>query len=229
MFNKKAVFVVTIALFLGSIQVFAGDTATFVDLGFSPDGRIYMFGQYGVQSGTLRPWADLFVVDVEQNNFVANGRLSYVHTSPVTAGQTGSGALHRLIAQNASLAERHHVDYSFQGLPLFLSIDNNEDTITFRDFDSGASYQASLVSFVEGTGNSLRSSFFINLERTDRNNTRRTYTVGTPQLRRPLIASYRIQRVMVSPRDASLIFVIEMRRLEGDSFSIRYMVEAVRL
>ena len=228
MFNRKA-FIITIALLLGAFQVFAGDTATFVDLGFSPDGRVYMFGQYGVQSGTLRPWADLFVVDVVQNNFVTNGRLSFINTSPVTAGQTGLGELHRLIAQNASLAERHQVNYSFQGMPLFISIDNNEDTIEFRDFDSGASYRASLVSFVEGTGNSLRSSFFINLERSDRNNTRRTYTVGTPQLRRPLIASYRIQRVMVSPRDASMIFVIEMRRLEGDSFSIRYMVEAVRL
>ena len=229
MFNKKALSAVILALFLGVSGLFAGDTATFVDLGFSPDGRIYMFGQYGVQTRTLRPWAELFVVDVGRNNFVSNGRHSYVHANPVVAGQDGSGALHRLIAQNAPLAERHRVDYSFQGKPLFISLDNTLDTIIFRDFDNGISYRASLVSSVEGSGETLRSSFFINLERTNRDGSKRSYTVGTPQLRRPLIASYNIQRVMVAPGNGSMIFVIKMRRSEGDNFSIRYMVEALRL
>ena len=225
MFNKKVIF--AIALFLGVSGLFAGDTATFVDLGFSRDGRFYMFGQYGVQSSTLRPWADLFVVDVAQNNFVNDGRHSYVHTNPVLAGQNGSGALNRLIAQHASLAERHQIDYSFQGIPLFISMDNKDDTVEFRDFESGASYRASLVSFVEGIGESVRSSFFINLERTGRDDSKQSYTVGTPHVRRPLIASYSIQRVMVTP--GSMIFVIEMRRWDAGNYSIRYMIEAVRL
>ena len=188
-----------------------------------------MFGQYGVQTGTLKPWADLFIVDVARNSFVPNGRISYVHENPVIAGQNGIGALHRLIAQNAPLAETHRVDYSFQGQPLYISLDNTDDTIEFRDFGNGISYRASLVSLVEGAGEGLRSSFFINLESTARDGTRRTYIVGTPNFRRPMISSYHIQRVMVAPRDGSMIFVIKMRRLEGDSFSIRYMVEAVRL
>jgi predicted secreted protein len=83
---------------------------------------------------------------------------------------------------------------------------------------------------VEGSGSSLRSSFFINLEKTARDGSRRTYTVGTPQVRRPLITSYRIRRVMIAPEDGSMIMVIEMRRQqEGGSFDIRYMVEALRL
>src|SRR5215469_14320950 len=101
MLNKKILIIVTVGLLLVVSGLWAGDTATFVDLGFSPDGRTYMFGQYGVQSSTLRPWAELFIVDVQQNRFVNGGRLSYVYDKPVVFGQGGSGALFHLIAQNA--------------------------------------------------------------------------------------------------------------------------------
>jgi len=230
MLCKKTFFAIMVILLLGVSFLWAGDTATFVDLGFSPDGRTYMFAQYGIQSGTLKPWADLFVVDVNQNNFVSGGRISYVHDNAVVSGQDGSGALYRIIARNAALAERYQVNYCFQGQPLYIALDNTAPSeAEFRDFESGASYRASLVSYVEGSGASLKSSFHINLERTARDGSKRTYTVGTPQLKRPLIASYRIRKVMIAPRDGSMIMVIEMKRQEGADFDIRYMVEAVRL
>jgi predicted secreted protein len=211
----------------------AGDTASFVDLGFSPDGSIYMFAQYGVQSGSLRPWADLFVVDVPRNNFVSGGRISYTHDSPVLAGQDGSGALYRIIARNAAVAEQHGVSFLRQGQPLYIALDDDPpssgETIEFRDFESGNSYQASLVPYVEGSGESLKSSFYITLENTPRNGARRTYTVGTPQLKRPLIAAYRIKKVMIAPHDGSIIFVIEMKRQTAQGYDIRYMIEAARL
>ena len=83
--------------------LWAGDSASFIDLGFSPDGKVYMFAQYGVLSGALKPWADLFVVDVANNRFVSDGRLSYTHDSSILAGQDGSGALYRLIAKNPGI------------------------------------------------------------------------------------------------------------------------------
>jgi predicted secreted protein len=231
MFYKKAFFTLGMVLLLGVSGLWAGDTATFVDLGFSPDGKTYMFAQYGVQSRTLRPWADLFIVDVPRNNFVSGGRVSFVHERPVVSGQDGSGALYHLIAQNAALAARHQIDYCLQGQPLYISLDPADapQPVEFRDFEKGASYRASLISQVEGSGSSLRSSFYIDLERTNRDGSRQTYRVGTPQLRRPLIASYHIRKVMIAPRDGSMIFVIEMRRQDGADLNIRYMVEAVRL
>jgi predicted secreted protein len=99
--------------------------------------------------------------------------------------------------------------------------------IEFRDFQTGASYRAALIQTIEGSGTSLRSSFLINLDRTTRDGTKRSYVVGTPQLRRPLIASYRIRQVMV--HGDSMILVIEMVRQEGENSAIRYMVEALRL
>jgi len=241
MFHKKILCVLAVSVALGVSGLWAGDTATFVDLGFSPDGRTYMFAQYGLQSKTLKPWADLFIVDVLRNNFVSGGRLSYVHDSPVVSGQDGSGALFRIIAQNVPIAEKYRINYCFQGQPLFIALDNaaandlsalippETAPIEFRDFASGASYRASLVSFVEGSRANLKSSFYINLERTARDGSKKNYTVGTPQLKRPLIVSYRIRKVMIAPQDGSMIMVIEMKKQEGADYNIRYMVEALHL
>ena len=236
MFQRKIRLCLLIVFFISITGLWAGDTANFVDLGFSPDGKTYMFGQYGVQSETLRPWADLFIVDVPKNNFVSGGKFSYVHDGPTVTGQDGSGALYRLIAQNASMAERYRINYCLQGQPLFIAMNSEGSSeiagqipIVFRDFESGANYRASLVSYVEGSGANLKSSFFINLERTARDGSKKVYTVGSPQIKRPLVASYRIKKVMVAPHDGSMIFLIEMKKQEGSGFNIRYMVEALRL
>jgi predicted secreted protein len=189
-----------------------------------------MFAQYGVQARTLRSWADLFIVDVPQNNFVNGGKLSYIHDSPVVSGQDGSGALYRLIAQNAPLADKYRVNYCFQGQPLYISLNaNNLGPVEFRDFETSAAYNASLVSYVEGSGPALKSSFYINLERITRDGLRKTYIVGNPSFKRSNISSYRIQKVMIAPRDGSMIFLIEMTTLNGGDTNIRYMVEALRL
>ncbi|MDR3138431.1 MAG: DUF2259 domain-containing protein [Treponema sp.] len=235
MTEKKIPCVLIIALILSLPRLWAGDTASFVDLGFSPDGKTYMFGQYGVQSQTLKPWAELFVVDVPQNNFVPSGKISYVHDRPVIAGQDGSGALYRLISRNAALADRYDINFLFQGQALYITSDNGGnlpppgETIEFRDFESNISYKASLVSLTEGAGNNLKSSFYINLERNDQGGAKKTYTVGSPQIKRSLIVSYRIKKVMIAPRDGSIVFVVEMRKQGAGGTDIRYMIEALRL
>ena len=228
MFYRKILCTIAAILLLG-VSLPAGDTASFVDLGFSPDGSIYMFAQYGVQSGTLRPWADLFVVDVPRNSFVSGGRISYIHDSPIVSGQDGSGAFYRILTRNASLTERYRVDHCFQGQPLYIDVDNTASTIEFRDFEAGASYRATLVSTVEGFGTALKSSFYINLERTARDGSKKTYTVGNPEFKRPLISSYRIRKVMIAPHDGSMIMIIDMRKQDGGETDIRFMVEALRL
>jgi predicted secreted protein len=230
MFYKKAFCVFLTVLFLSVSFLWAGDIATFTDLGFSPDGKTYMFAQHGVQSGTLKPWADMFVVDVPRNNFVSDGRVTYTHDSPVVSGQDGSGALFRIIARNAPLAEKYRVNYCLQGQPLYIALNGSpSDPVEFRDFETGVNYRAALVSQTEGSGAALKSSFFINLERTAADGTKKQYTVGTPQLKRPLIASYQIKKVMIAPRDGSMILVIEMKKQNGADVDIRYMVEALRL
>ena len=238
---RKILCTLATVLLLEVSGLWAGDIASFVDLGFSPDGKMYMFAQYGVQSRTLKPWADLFVVDVPRNNFVSGGKVSYTHDNPVVAGQDGSGALFRLIARNASMAEKYRINYCFQGQPLYIALDGTPSAeapgtgssaqapVEFRDFETGASYRATMIPYTEGSGAALKSSFYITLERTARDGSKKTYTVGTPQLKRPLVASYRIRKVAIAPQDGSMIFIIEMKKQEGGDINIRYMVEALRL
>ena len=219
-------------LIAGISGLWAGDSASFVDLGFSPDGGIYMFAQYGVQSGILKPWADLFVVDVARNDFVSGGRISYTHDKPIDAGQDGTAALYRLLTEQAGLVERYEVSYPNQGQPLYIALSGDiayeGKPIAFRDFISGISYKATLAETVSGSGENLRSSFYITLESVDSDGEAKTYTVGTPSLKRPLIESYRIKKVLVAPSGNSLIFVIEMKRSAAKGHDIRYMIEALR-
>ena len=228
----KRTFLVLCWLLICNVSVLqAGDTASFVDLGFSPDGSMYMFAQYGINSA-LTPWADLNIVDVARNDFVPGGRISYTHNKPIEAGQDGSGALYQLISGNAGLIERYKVSYPNQGLPLYIALSGDPaydgSEITFRDFVSGISYRAKLVEKISGSGKNVRSSFYISLESASRSGEVKKFTIGTPQLERPLIFSYQIKRVQVAPSGNSLVFVIEMKRQAENGHDIRYMVEALR-
>ncbi|MDR2542981.1 MAG: DUF2259 domain-containing protein [Treponema sp.] len=232
MLFKKVIFI-SIFILTSVSALWGGDTAIFVDLGFSPDGRMYMFGQYGVLSPSLRPWAEIFVVDVARNNFVQNGRASFTQNTPIRAGQDGSGVFHQLLSNNTSIVSRHNINFQNQGLPLYISRNDNlpsrGEKITFRDFLSGNRYNAQLIPTIHGSGQNVRSQFYISLDVTSPNGQVKNYTVGTPNFIRQGVAQYNFKNVIIDPAGGSVIFVIEMRRVAASGFDIRYMVEAVRL
>jgi len=231
MLLKKTILIIFVLTCVSAL--WGGDTASFVDLGFSPDGRTYMFGQYGVLSQSLKPWAEVFVVDVRSNNFVQNGKISFTQNSPIKAGQDGSGVLYQLINNNSGFVNRYGINFQNQGLPLYIARDENPpmngEIIDFRDFVSGKSYRAELVSTVFNSGSSISSSFYINLESRSPNGQVKNYTVGNPQIKRPQTASYNIKKVLIDADGESLIFVIEMKKIAENSHDIRYMIEALRL
>jgi predicted secreted protein len=213
-----------------AVPIFAGDVASFVDLGFSEDGRIFMFAQYGVAEGSLKPWAEMRIIDVRANDFVTGGRFNYTHTDRIAAGQDGSGALFRLISRNAPAIERYAIPFLHQGIPLYISLLNGHtpggDMINFRDFEKEQTYTATLVPFTEGYGESLRSSFFIQLTRTERSGASRMFTIGSPDIKRSGVESYSIKKALIAPDRSSIIFIVEMRVKNGSGPNIRYMVEA---
>jgi predicted secreted protein len=230
MVQRKSFPLAVAMLVFGALHLWAGDTASFVDLGFSPDGKVYVFAQHGVEARTLKPWADLAVVDVSRNDFMPGGRVSFTHTLPVSPGQDGSGALYRLLSQNTALTARYGINFLQQGLPLNVSPETAEQSpIEFRDFQTGASYRASLTQRAEGSGNNLLSSFHITLEKTSPEGAKQSYPVGNPGIKRPHITSYGIRKVVRAPQDGSLVFVIEMRKPNDGGFDIRYMVDTIKL
>jgi len=220
-------------IFFFSAALWAGDVASFIDMGFSPDGKIYMFGQYGVLSPALKPWAEIFIIDVSANNFVPNGRITYTQDIPINAGQDGSGVFFKLVANNSAITGRYNINFQNQGLPLFISRAEkppaNGETIEFRDFLSGNAYKAELIPYKEGSGQNIRSSFYINLENRAQNGQFKNYTIGNPQIKRQKIESYNINRVLIDSRGESIIFIIEMKRISDSGYDIRYMAEVQRL
>jgi predicted secreted protein len=231
MSKRRCFFGLVVFSLVCAAKVFAGDVAVFIDLGFSEDGRIFMFAQYGVTESSLKPWAEMRIVDVRANDFTPDGRLNYTHSDRIAAGQDGSGALFRLVSRNAPTIERYAIPFLHQGIPLYISLLNGHaadgDIIDFRDFEEELTYTAKLTPYIEGYGETLRSSFFIELNRIDKRGAARTFTVGSPSVKRNGVLSYSIKKVLVAPNRSSMIFVIEMRIQNGSGPNIRYMIETV--
>ncbi len=57
----RTVYLILLIILLSTACLFAGDIASFQNLGFSPDSRHFMFGQYGINEKTSSPYADIFL------------------------------------------------------------------------------------------------------------------------------------------------------------------------
>lgn len=230
--SARWVLIAILAFLTGVSALWAGDSAVFVDLGFSQDGRTYMFGQYGVLSPSLKPWAELYIVNMDTNNFAPDGRVTFTQDAAIKAGQDGSGVFYQLLNRNSSLVNRYRINNQNQGQPLYISRNesppNSGETIGFRDFISGKSYKARVVPTITGSGQNTRSSFFIDLETRFPDGMTCKISVGNPQIVRQRVASYNINKVLIDTTGRSIIFVIETKRVAENGFDTRYMVEVVR-
>lgn len=210
--------------------LFAGDIATFVNLGFSQDSRIFMFGQYGIEHSTSRPFAELYVVDVPDNRFVRDGVRRRTFETPISPGQDGSGALYSLLTANAQLLTDHQIDPLKQGRLIYLLINAEAPTteIDFRDFSDGTRYHVQLRQNRRGEGKSASAAFHLLLRVTSSDGRSREFTVGLPDFYREGVSSYQISQAFLSPDERSLVFVIERISDSGAGRTVRYMVETVR-
>jgi predicted secreted protein len=216
---------------LAVAPLFAGDVATFVNLGFSEDSRIFVFGQYGIDENGTRPYAEIYTVDVQANEFVDDGVLKRRFEDEVTPGQDGRGGLFNLLHRYAPLKERYEIDHLATGRIVYLLIDGKEPKkrLEFRDFYKGDEYVLTLVQQSFGEGEELRASFHINLAVTSKGGETRTYTLGLPDYKRKGVESYRINRVLFSPDEKGLVCVVEKHMRTPEGVSIRYMVETLRV
>ena len=57
-------------LVVATVPARAADNAERAVIGFSPDGRYFAFEQYGIQDGSGFPYSEIFVVDLDANNWV---------------------------------------------------------------------------------------------------------------------------------------------------------------
>jgi len=221
------------ALLLGTATVFAGDAAVFSDIGFSSDGRVYIFGQYGKLDKTYEAWAEIYTVDVAENVFVKNE----VYKTKNTSG-SGKNAYDKLVKKNSDKINKYNC--SKKQIPLYVRESNTKapgDEIVFKDFDGSAEegkdiyYNIKLVCQKSwNRGPTVQSSFYINLEKKDsEGNIIFSKKVGTPDYWRKNITSYRIDRIFTDPEGKSIVFIVEKTLKDDKGTSIRYMVETLRL
>lgn len=68
----KFVMMLTVLCSLVGLNAFAGDAASFKNLGFSGDGKYFAFAQVGVTDGAGFAYANVSVIDVAKNSVVRN-------------------------------------------------------------------------------------------------------------------------------------------------------------
>lgn len=213
-----------------TLSGYAGDVATFVNLGFSADGSRFVFGQYGKTDGDYRAYADIFCVDVAKNDFLRDGLFS-AQPSASTAGADSRGVFAALQNGAASYLAKQGIDSARQGRALYIQAEDEPrlKKLSFRDFETGASYEVTVNTLVEGASSAVSSRFYITLEIAGADGKTTSRTVGLPGLARAGVKDYLIRRIITDPSGKSLVFVVEKEVWDKNGSSIRFMVETVRL
>ena len=226
---KRALGICLLLLLAGS--VFSGDIASFQNLGFSEDGRYFMFGQYGILEDSLKHYAQLYTVDVRANRFVPEGAMDAVYEEQLEPGQSGIGALFTLYQGADSLVSRFRINHMVSGRLLYILINGREPKarLEFQDFVAGKRYKVDLLQSTFGSGENVSASFHINLSVTEKNGTQKNFTVGLPNYRREGVRRYQIRQILLAPDGESVIFIVEKEENADSGINIRYMVETVRV
>jgi predicted secreted protein len=211
-------------------EALAGDIATFQNLGFSQDARVFMFAQHGVSEKSSLPYAELYVVEVATNRFVPQGVRRASYDKPVEPGDSGLGALFRLLDDSSELVRKYRIDHTLTGRLVYILVNGAEPKhdLEFRDFKSGLRYRIALIQSSRGSGDQIEASFHLQVTVESAGGRTSTHTVGLPDFWRKGVKRYRIKQVTVAPDNRSLLFVIEREEVDGSGDNIRYMVETLK-
>jgi predicted secreted protein len=210
--------------------LFAGDIATFQNLGFSADSRHFMFAEYGAVEKTALPYAELFVVDVAANRFVSGGVEKATYNHPIQPGLDGQGALFNLLTDSVDLKKRWAIDHALTGRLVYILLDGAEpkSQLEFRDFQDKKKYRITLVQSARGDSTEVSSSFHLLVTVEEASGRFTTHTVGLPDFWRKGVRRYKIKQVLLAPDERSVVIVVEREEQDSTGVNIRYMVETLR-
>ncbi len=213
----------------------AGDLAVLENMGFSLDGRYFMFGQHVLISDAGQAYAEIGVVNVSRNEFVSGGWQKGSWDVQMIPNQDSRGALYELLGKMMNTKSRYNINHLAQGRMLYTKSVADEETLdtengggplalSFRDFERGREYILELHQDSQNTGDEVSTSFYIRVTVENSVGAIATYNVGRSSLMRPGVSSYSIARVWVGPNGKSLIIAVAKESLD---LSIRYMVETL--
>jgi len=215
-----------VLILLVTLAASAGDIARFVNLGFSPDSRYFMFGQFGIQEKASTPWAETYIIDVRANSFVPHGAHKVSSQQQVDPSSDGIGALFDAVAESGSQTAAYRIHHLITGRMLYILVDGAPapDTVDFRDFQTGRSYEITMTQ--SPPAGEAGASFGLGISVTEKDGTVHTYRAGDPSFRRPGVKVYHIKAIILAPDNASLVFLIQKEEQDTRGNNIRYMVES---
>lgn len=228
-YNEDTTMKKIIALVLGIsfcvVPLFAGDIPVFVNLGFSANSEYFMFGYYGIDVVTGKPYSEIFVVNTPKNDFTGDGIFRAQYSVTLEAGWNALAGFLDLYNKTSSVIKKYGIDHFNQGRLAFLAIDNESDSITYKDAD-GSEWQIVLNKKVTEASGAVSSSFSIEFTVT-RAGTSKTFTAGNPGIVRKNVKNYIIRQIIIAPDGKTIVFIIEKE--ETGAKGTRYMVETYRM
>jgi predicted secreted protein len=212
----------------------AGDVANLINLGFSADSKYFMFGQYGVDLSTGKPYAEIYVVDASKNDFVPSGVLRRSYDIRPEAGFDGDGAFYSLFAESIPLAKKYGIDHLKTGRTLYFLAGEGEApaTISFRDFKKESAYERFDVAISQASeekSGKWRSSFGLTLKATTKSGQVTTLPFGNPGYWRDGVKGYTIRQIVMAPDEKTIVVIVEKRYAGAIGESVRFMVETVKI
>ncbi len=224
-------YLILLLFFAVCFSAAAGDMANFINLGFSINSRYYMFAQYGIDTDTYYPYAEIYYVDVYNNSFIPDGVKTSKPEIAVDPGQNGFGAFLNLYADLVDKTEGLNIDHLETGRLIYLLLNGEKpkEELEFRDFIGGNKYKVNLIQQSYGSGDDISASFYLKIYITDKNGNTKNHTVGLPDYKRKGVRQYRIKQILFSPDEKALVVVIEKEFVSEDGINVRYMVETFKL
>ncbi|MCR5495597.1 MAG: DUF2259 domain-containing protein [Treponema sp.] len=224
-------------LLTSAFASFAGDSAVLVDNGFSADGEYYIFGQYGRTDKKYQAWAEFFTVDIAKNDYV-DDEFFRVKPSFASAKKTGKEVYEELMGKCSDILNKYSCKPCKPEQILYIREEESKsgtDEIVFKDFSSSVSddqamYHITLLPTVSGSGENVKSSFVINVEKQDeKGNVLARQQVGSPSITRKGVKAYKIERIVCDESGKNMVFIIEKTMEDKTGINIRFMIEAASL
>ncbi|MBP5402424.1 MAG: DUF2259 domain-containing protein [Treponema sp.] len=223
----KKIMILALSCFLMSSGLFAGDVAVFKDIGFSKDGKVYFFGEYGKTDKKFIPYGEIYGVDVAKNEYIPGKVFKSQDKSNTKASKD---VFEELYAKHYSEIQKYEC-YQAHAVDLLYVMEDEgkgaEEEIVFKSFEeSEYTYHIKLIPTFYGN----KSSFYISVSVYDKdNNLAMTYKAGTPSVKRPNVTQYKIVKIFTNETKDGVVFVIEKKIEDENGVSIRYMVETTKL
>lgn len=223
---KKLIFTL-LSFCLLNISIFAGDVSVFQEIGFSKDGKCYVFATYGKTDKKFVPYAEIYTVDIAKNDFVP-GKVFKLKdaackkTSKELYEELSAKKYSEIAGYECSKAQPENILYVMEE-----ESKNPTDTIVFKSFEeSDYTYSVKLVPSYGGG----KSSFYIDVAVFDNFGKQvLSYQVGNPKIKRPNVTNYRIAKIVTDTDRTGIVFIVEKTVEDETGVSIRYMVETKKL